>query len=454
MKKINVFHTSSKLLLKNLILNEDKTFIVGKVQDKDYKKVNEDDPEIKYISTKWEINAKTKICKCVLDIPEYDFSIGNTYIEGLGLSQPKVKKSFYTFRKDAWHCKLYKWVYGKEPHKVHPTMCPYFWIMVVSLLLFPLVLIVKMFGKGGTKFMESLATYKQRQRERREKLYIQKRDNWVKNIQENWKTFTPQYAKKIIDSTEWGKWHYYLGYNEYRDEIQWEITRIWRNYRDEENKKKVEREHEVWLQKQAKLYTKPKQNKKHVENKVEKKTTYNPNSKTAKLIGILLIVICSVFIIYGLSVITYKTVQLINWVYVGYIILSILGLALLGVLLYLTAIYVILPLWNKILTPFAIYCIWYPIKYCIVKPVFYGIIKPVDNGFKKVLEADYGCVDVFFNKLDIFSTKLAFILTYPFVMLYKGGLYAIEFFRMCKDLIYSMYKKNCPRIDWVEDENK
>ena len=124
MKINNLFRTKGGFKLSNLIINESKTVLLGKITF-----ANDE-----VISTKWDIDRENKICRCrhesLLDL---DICIKENYMA------PEIKavlvKNFYTFKKDAWHCKLYKWIFGKEPHKVHPTMCPYFWIMVLVLTL-------------------------------------------------------------------------------------------------------------------------------------------------------------------------------------------------------------------------------------------------------------------------------------------------------------------------------
>ena len=164
MKISNLHTTKSGYDLKDMILNESRTVLIGKVRDKNQIKENSNSVPV-YISTKWDIDRENKICKCQLDITEYDISLENKYIPSPA-PEPTPKKNFYTFKKDAWHCKVYKWVFGKEPHKVHPTMCPYFWIMVVVFLTFPLILLVKMTGKMGTNFIESCSTYSKRMEEK------------------------------------------------------------------------------------------------------------------------------------------------------------------------------------------------------------------------------------------------------------------------------------------------
>jgi hypothetical protein len=469
MIKVNVFHTNSKLILKGLFLNEDKTFVIGKVQNKDSK--------LEYISTKWEINKKEKTCKCVLDDKDYDFSIEGIYIEGLN-EVAKVKKNFYTFNKDAWHCKLYKWVYGKEPHKVHPTMCPYFWIMVVTLLppVFALILIVKMFGKTGTTFMEKCATYKarkkQREYEKKCKLEEEERKKYKIFLEElKQLSESDDYEKisKAVQHSDWYQWKWDVG-----DDVRYKLIDKAYEWRQKEREKEIEKQHQQYLaqQKEAKQVRQQIQTKKVVKNESKPFIPpINKDSKTAKIIGIGLIVIALSFVLVGLYQATEKLIEVVNWVFVGKVLLGLL--ALVGILfgLYFTIVYILIPfytyilfpfyekvlipfynifckgciiLYNKILTPFY--------KYCIVKPVEYSIIKPILWSANKISNVDAGPIERFFQSIVKGIVYIGRLIAYPFVMLYVGFIHMIEFFKMCKDLIYQMYKKNCPTITWVEEE--
>lgn len=67
--------------------------------------------------------------------------------------------NLYNFSKNSWHVKLFKWIYNIDPTQQFKSMCPYFWTYVITLLFFPLVLIIKLFGKSGTLFLNYLKDY-------------------------------------------------------------------------------------------------------------------------------------------------------------------------------------------------------------------------------------------------------------------------------------------------------
>lgn len=68
--------------------------------------------------------------------------------------------NLYTFKKNAWHAKLFKWLYGTDPTTTFNTMCPYFWSMVFTILLLPILLCFKLLGKTGSNFLSKLESFK------------------------------------------------------------------------------------------------------------------------------------------------------------------------------------------------------------------------------------------------------------------------------------------------------
>jgi hypothetical protein len=415
MKLSNLHTTKSGYDLKNMILNESRTVIIGKVQDKSQIKENDDIPAV-YISAKWDIDRENKICKCQLGIEEYDISLENKYIPSLE-PEPKPKKNFYTFKKDAWHCKVYKWVFGKEPHKVHPTMCPYFWIMVVVFLTFPIILIVKMGGKAGTNFIESCSTYSKRMEEKR-------RAAFVKECLDRLPNMTDKEAYTLKHSKIFKKYQYELPYKErymiedkgsawyqMKCDIENEATRI----KDAERRLKFEIKEK-----------KAEEKSKIIETRAVKIEEFK-QSKTSKIIGIGLVVIISYFAIWGLGVAAVKTFEWINWKYVGYGLLGIIGFIATGFIIFAAFKYIINPFFK-----------WTFMQMSKINPPKLPKV-PVykfGRGIRKVFRFLFGWVGPVFRAIG------------------QGIIYMVDFFGMVRDLIHSMYKKNCPVITWTEDDQK
>lgn len=75
--------------------------------------------------------------------------------------------NLYTFSKKSWHVRLFKWIFNEDPTEKYKTMCPYFWTYVLIILFFPLILIIKLFGKFGTKLLVYLKEYKSKLKTKR-----------------------------------------------------------------------------------------------------------------------------------------------------------------------------------------------------------------------------------------------------------------------------------------------
>ena len=415
MKLSNLHTTKSGYDLKNMILNESRTVIIGKVQDKNQIKENEDIPTI-YISTKWDIDREGKICKCQLSISEYDISLENKHIPTL-TPEPAPKKNFYTFKKDAWHCKVYKWVFGKEPHKVHPTMCPYFWIMVVVFLTFPFILLIKMTGKMGANFIESCSTYSKRMDEKR-------RAAFVKMCTDKLPTMTDQEAHKLTHTKLFDRYKYELQYK-HRYEIEDKGSAWYRGRCERQREEQRKRDEELHIKREITLQ-KQMERSKHVEIRTEKIQEFK-ESKTSKIIGIGLVAIVGYFAIWGLGVAAIKTYNWVNWKYVGYFILGIIGLVTLGFVIFVSFKYIINPFFK-----------WTFIQMDKINPPKLPKV-PVykfGRGIGKFLGFIFGWVEPLFRAI------------------VQGFVYMIDFFGMVRDLIHSMYKKNCPVITWTDDEQK
>jgi len=53
-------------------------------------------------------------------------------------------KNLYSFSKDAWFVKLYKWLYNTDPTQKYKNMCPFFWTMLITLILLPFIVVLKL----------------------------------------------------------------------------------------------------------------------------------------------------------------------------------------------------------------------------------------------------------------------------------------------------------------------
>ena len=111
--------------------------------------------------------------------------------------------NLYTFKKNAWHVRLFKWLYGTDPTQTFNTMCPYFWSWVFTVFFFPLILFVKLFGKAGNRLLSNVESYKRDRRDAQEKRFVEKYS--VKSL-------TDEEAYYLYNSKCWNKFSWGLDY--------------------------------------------------------------------------------------------------------------------------------------------------------------------------------------------------------------------------------------------------
>ena len=63
-------------------------------------------------------------------------------------------KDLYTFSQNAWHVQLFKWIYGIDPTQRFKNFCPMFWSYLLTFILLPILLLSKLAGESGKKFMK------------------------------------------------------------------------------------------------------------------------------------------------------------------------------------------------------------------------------------------------------------------------------------------------------------
>lgn len=132
--------------------------------------------------------------------------------------QSKWLENLYTFDNNSKCVRFFMWVYGKNPRYIFSGMCPFFWTLVVTVLFFPLILIIKLFGKTGTKFLSYLESYNRNSKEK-------KKQNFLNRIKQ---PLTPQEAYKIKRS----KCFDYFYYDMTKEEINniYDKSREWAHH--------------------------------------------------------------------------------------------------------------------------------------------------------------------------------------------------------------------------------
>lgn len=141
-------------------------------------------------------------------------------------------ENLYTFSKRSWHVRLFKWLFNSDPTETYKTMCPYFWTYVLVFLFFPLVIFIRLLGKGGKKFLDNLRTSKQR---REQRLLTELKARFYKALEEGqaavyklsrtrcWKNFANDLYYKVE----------YSDMRKFQNLRETEYHRIWQEKRDQ-----------------------------------------------------------------------------------------------------------------------------------------------------------------------------------------------------------------------------
>ena len=193
----------------------------------------------------------------------------------------------YSFSKNSWHVKFFKWLFDVNPVNRYKTMCPYFWTYVLIFLFLPLILLIKMFGKSGTKFLNWVKDFKANRED--------KAIAHLTSLCEN-PDITAEESYKIRKSKCWKKHSWDINY-ELRDKI------------DELNKLHVRHLYNLNRQRENERYAKRiEMSKQYEELKEQKWFPYVAYIITFGLLGTLLTAI-----FYG----GYKAAIVIDWQWLG-----------------------------------------------------------------------------------------------------------------------------------------
>jgi hypothetical protein len=133
------------------------------------------------------------------------------------------------------------------------------------------------------------------------------------------------------------------------------------------------------------------------------------------------------FTIWGLGVAAIRIFEWVNWKYVGFFLLGAIGLVTIGFVIFIAFKYIINPFLK-----------WSFIQMSKIDPP--KLPKFPQYKFGRAIERIFRFL--FGWVVQIFRT------------IAQGFAYMIDFFGMVKDLIHSMYKKNCPIITWTDNEEK
>jgi ABC-type multidrug transport system fused ATPase/permease subunit len=297
-------------------------------------------------------------------------------------------KKLYTFNTTSRHVKIFKYIWGVDPTKRFQTMCPYFWSFVVTLLIFPFVLFIRAAIPGGEKINQNLLDMKERRKARS----ISKLECRSKKV------VTDEQAWKLQKTKCWSN-------------LGWRINnKIYTIITDKAYK------HSVILEKAAKFkrdeirLAKKKREEKLKEYKA--RVTSAPSAFSTLVFQVLSIGIAG-FVIYFLGTVTVTAYTIINWSFVGTLLL-----------------------YSLLITCAVI------VLYFIFKNAYYAIKKiGCTEGYNNFCSSvDRICSIIFVKGIGNTVAKI-------FTGIGTG-------FVIVGDMIYRAYKRECPIITWEETKEK
>ena len=300
--------------------------------------------------------------------------------------------NLYTFSKNAWHVRFFKWLFKSDPTQTYKTMCPYFWTYVFIFIFIVPILIIKLFGRYGTKFLNWTKDYKENK--------IQKaKDHLVKLcINPN---MTPKEAYNLRKSKCFKLYAWDMFLNMKYPDLTWELDE---HIRDLYNQYIIDIEDQNYKLRLERSVKRDARIKKYEEYKEYKWFTYLSYTISAIVIGALL---------YTIGYVSYQGYNMINWPFVGHW-TRIIGF---WAIIIISVISIIWVLFKYIFMPFV------ELLSCIKLPTC-GICKNLTIIFKYFI-----------------------YLWIPFKYIFIG---IFKFFAIIGDMIYSTYKKKCPIITWED----
>jgi hypothetical protein len=308
----------------------------------------------------------------------------------------------YTFNKRSNHVQFFKWLWGVDPTDRYKTMCPYFWSYVVTVLILPFLILVRVFGTWGQDFNKWMLTYKQEQRNRKKKEFLA-------NVA-LCKSAKEAYQLKKTNCYEDFSWN-----------ISYDDKRAFRDLAHQY-------EDELWEKSETKRRAKYAIDKKKEEQRDARaaKTQAVKDSVVFKWISYTIIGVVGGTFAIALLFIIYKAIVFISWLWVlkwlGYILLGAIGVAI--------VIGIVMFIYKYILSPFGnwLECRTFNFDCMLTRGLGHGI-DGIGVGFQYI--------GLFFS----------FIWNNAIGPVGRGiGHGVLIFF----DTIHKIYKKQCPMITWED----
>lgn len=407
MKNLNtVKETTGGIPVSNLQFSPDYKQITGIVEEK---------------TLTWKVIRLFK--SAILETPDLDPDLYNLDLKGILI--PKVENHKYTFKKDTWHARYYKWVTDKEAHVVHKTMCPYFWLLVLFTLFSPIIVLMKMFFLSTSSAYEKVSKWhsdychkRKKRREARTIRFIEKMTD------KRAYTINSSYDKrsKLLSYID----YYSENYDKYEELLREKAYNYYINVivpSETEKTKQKEKEEVQLKERQVELQSK---------------------------IGDFL-----------LKVDDYMDNLFVRSIY--YLIVIFFGILLAFLITKIVVIGVLYPVFSLLFSLLAEYGTM--ILAIFVPFLFLGLLVVLTNKLAKILRnkicgLDFTFAESFFCSLGNFFKGVYKYLIRPFVVLivaiakgiYNVGVFIYKLITYTADMLYNIYKRNCPLIIWEKEE--
>lgn len=327
----------------------------------------------------------------------------------------------YSFSKTSWHVRFYGWLFDEDATGRFKTMCPYFWTYVCIMIFLPIIVLFKMCGKYGNEILTYCNDYKRN----RENMSIEKLKNDMMSI-----NLTPNGAYKIYMSKCYEDYKYSSWDSQYTQVLRSDgRTMSFNDLKDEytDDRKKLR-----WA-KQAKLELKVQAKEDAKQNRVESMNKFKSDfvvnyeklmeNKILNFITISIMYLTLAFVVGVLLYVFYNVLTLVNWTYIGYILLGTLGIGLLGGGIFLLVKYILKPLGK-----------W-------LSCVKFSKCSRCENFWNSIGEFFKGVYDII--------KKILWFIWSPIKYL---GIGIGKLFGIMGHMVYSTYKKQCPIIEWKDED--
>ena len=453
MKYLNsITKTVNNVPVKNLKYDENFEFITGIVS-----------AETEF-PVQWRIRRKERkaALSSKVDLETLPYFIFDTELQQLsasdlildlkGIHIPRENKHIYTFRKDSWHAKYYHWITGNNANEVFKTMCPYFWTMIFFIILSPFVILTKATLNAFKTDSKTFSKFTSSCEKAYENYLIRKEEKRIKNAHKYFDNITDEeyydfkynnHEKKIKTFNEHLRELLYCDWDKY-DSLKSRFNEIDSKIHANKNKERKarileldaqrEKEQEQLEQRSKELYDK-------IFNFLERIEIWLQTSYFFMTFYYGILFVLGIAIAFVLAkTLAYPLVLALIWVFKEVIESFLLVPALAYHIIAAILTTIIITIYTKDCLAMFLESLfeW------LAKYIFLPLSSFFENSFSFIGKP----IVYFFKQIGKFFKFLYKVIVGFFSIIWKLIVYT-------GDIMYNIYKNNCPRVIWVnkfEDE--